>query len=226
MPTTEVKDSPQSEAIKKAEGRSSKSERVSSEKKSKKRDHKEIKRPLRVFRDSHCSGTREEKGKDITKGRVLDLSVEVVIEVSSEEEQKGDDDDNNGTARQQHLEEETKQPVGKRNQRNPSNKTSIFQKEVEDSLEDSEGVATEQPLGKDDEAKSQKDEDSNEVTEEEAGKQQIGNSNKGSHCQRTNNGNFISKQIITLTNSNHRDNSTNDDKFADRHENCFMLKHY
>ncbi|XP_059116591.1 uncharacterized protein LOC131909191 [Peromyscus eremicus] len=164
--------------------------RVSSEKKSKKCDHKENNRPLkffeRVFRDSHSSWTREEKSKDITKGRVLawvekddlskprttekksstdevemitlkpsksDLSLEVVIEVSSEEEQKGDDDDDdddgNGIAHPQHLEEEAKQTVGKSNQgTSPSNKTSIFQKEAEDSTEDSKGVTTEQPLGK------------------------------------------------------------------------------
>ncbi|XP_040600814.1 POTE ankyrin domain family member A-like isoform X2 [Mesocricetus auratus] len=158
MPTPEVEDSPQSEAMNKAGGRPSKLEpglRVSSERKSKKRDHKEMKGHLRlferVFRDSHFSGTREEEGKDITKGRVLawvekdDLSKstatekksadeveiirlkpsksEVVIEVSSEEEQKGDDDEDDVIAHQQHLKEETKKKtVEKRNQGSPSSK--------------------------------------------------------------------------------------------------------
>nr|XP_042131351.1 ankyrin repeat domain-containing protein 36C-like isoform X7 [Peromyscus maniculatus bairdii] len=224
MPTTEVEDSPQSEAMEKAEARPSKLEpglRVSSEKKSKKCDHKENNRPLkffeRVFRDSHSSGTRDEESKDITKGRVLawvekddlskprttekksstdeveiitlksfksDLSLEVVIEVSSEEEQKGEDDDNddvgNGIAHLQHSEEEIKQTSEKSNQgTSPSNKTSI-QKEVEDPTEDSKGVTTEQPLGKDEEPKAQKNEDSNEVTEEEARKQSVGKSSQGS----------------------------------------------
>ncbi|XP_028737859.2 uncharacterized protein LOC114701824 [Peromyscus leucopus] len=229
--------------MKKTEARPSKLEpglRVSSEKKSKKCDHKENNRPLkffeRVFRDSHSSRTREEESKDITKGRVLawvekddlskprttekksstdeveiitlksfksDLSLEVVIEVSSEEEQKGEDDDNddvgNGIAHLQHSEEETKQTAGKSNQgTSPSNKTSIFQKEVEDPTEDSKGVTTEQPLGKDEEPRTQKNEDSNEVTEEETRKQSVGKSSQGSPCKQTNNDN-LTMIIIGIT---------------------------
>ncbi|XP_076784972.1 uncharacterized protein LOC117703140 isoform X2 [Arvicanthis niloticus] len=170
-----------------------------------------------------------------------DLSAEVVIEVSSEEEQKGEDNDGDdgdneeggddedgddedgddehggadkdGTRHPSHVEEETQQPAGERNQDNPSNKPSIFQ-EDEDSSEHSEEVAAGQPLGKDEEPKSQRDEDSDETTEEEETKEPLGQDktsipqtvedsaedseeeakqqpveerNQERHCQRTNN---------------------------------------
>ncbi|GAB1286393.1 hypothetical protein APTSU1_000162300 [Apodemus speciosus] len=202
-PTTKVKDFPQNTAAEEAEANPSQSEPglgVSSEKKAQTSEHNENNWLL----DSQNSGDEEENSTDITKGRVLawvdkddslkSLSVEEVIEVSSEEEQKGDEeeeeeeedggddedgddedggDDKDGTGHQQLVEEETQQPAGKSNQENPSNKTSIFQ-EDKDSTEDSKEAATEQPLGKDEQPKSQKDEDSDEITEEEETEQPLG----------------------------------------------------
>ncbi|XP_031226364.1 ankyrin repeat domain-containing protein 36C-like isoform X4 [Mastomys coucha] len=169
---------------------------------------------------------------------------EEVIKVSSEEEQKGEDeedgdgsdeedgddgdedgddedsgDDNDGTGYQKLVVEETKQSAGKSNQEDPSNKLSVFQ-EDEDSTEDSEEVATEQPLGKDEEPKSQRGEDSDktsereeteqplgqdktsipqtvedaaEDSEEEARKQPVEKSNPESHCQKANNDKNLSQ---------------------------------
>nr|XP_038962277.1 ankyrin repeat domain-containing protein 26-like isoform X9 [Rattus norvegicus] len=123
------------------------------------------------------------------------------------------DEDKDGAGHQKHMEEESQQPAGKSNQENPSHKPSAFQ-EGKDTAEDSEDVTTEQPLGKDEEPKSQRDSDSDRTTEEEATKEPLGQdktpisrtvedspedseeearkqpvekSNKESHCQKTNN---------------------------------------
>uniref|UniRef100_A0ABJ3HKN6 RIKEN cDNA 4933409G03 gene n=1 Tax=Mus musculus TaxID=10090 RepID=A0ABJ3HKN6_MOUSE len=100
MPTTtEVEDFHQDVAAEEAEANPSQSEPglgVSPEEKAKTSDHNENNWSL----DSGNSRDEEENSKDISKGRVLDLSVEEVIEVSSEEEQKGgdeeEDEDNDG----------------------------------------------------------------------------------------------------------------------------------